>query len=73
MKRKSDWVGRKVRLRRQVETRGGTIFPAGEVMVVDRNYGGLHLTAVQACPNCSLMFRHQVKGVSEHDVDLLEE
>jgi hypothetical protein len=67
-KLKRDWVGLNVRLLAEVETKGGAIFPIGTIMEVTRNFGGLHLTAVRACKECRLAFRHRVSGVSESKV-----
>lgn len=74
-KRKADWVGRKVRLLRKIETNGGSIFPAGTVMIVHRNYGGLQLKMEpQECGHCGLGFRYRsVSKVSESSVEVLEE
>lgn len=60
-----------MRLLRQVETNGGAIFGAGEVMLVTRNLNGLELEAVHACETCKLQYRHYVKKVRERDVALL--
>lgn len=73
LKRKRDWVGRTVKLLRAMETKGGNIFPAGTLMEVRRNFGGLELTAVEACQNCKLQHRHYIKKVAERDVVLLPE
>ena len=75
LKRKSDWVGRKVRLLRKIENNGGSIFPAGTIMIVHRNYGGLRLKMEpQECEHCGLGFRYRtVTKISELDVELLEE
>lgn len=70
-KLKRDWVGRYVRTKREIETRGGTIFDAGEVFVVTRNFGGLHLEAVIQCEHCHRRSRRFVKGIPERDVVLL--
>jgi hypothetical protein len=70
---KRDWVDRHVRLKRQIENKGGTIFKEGEVMRVTRNFGGLHLEAVHGCDECRRKYRLQVKGISERDVVLLPE
>lgn len=68
---KRDWVGRRVRLLRQVVTKGGVIFEAGEVMVVTRSFGGLHLEAVALCRHCGRGRRESVKGIHENAVELL--
>lgn len=68
-KLKRDWVGRYVRLRHDTKTRGGTTFPAGEVMRVTRNFGGLFLSALRPCAMCGDC--RLLRGVQERDVDLL--
>lgn len=70
-KLKRDWKGRKVRLLRKVETRGGDIFPVGAVMTVYRNHGGLTLDYVSTCERCGLGKRFTIKGISESAVELL--
>lgn len=70
---KRDWEGRHVRLRRTLETKGGEIFEPGEIMLVRRNHGGLHLSAVRECAECRRRHRGYIHGVSEHDVTLLPE
>jgi len=70
-KRKADWVGRLVRLRRPVETNGGRIFPKGEVLLVGKSYGGLGLAKTWICPCCKMGEHFGVDKVPEHDVDLL--
>ncbi len=67
---KGDWEGRHVRLNHEIKN-GHTIFPAGEIMKVTRNYGGLHLEAVHACDNCRLRHRHSINRVRESTVTLL--
>lgn len=70
-KRKRDWEDHGVRLLVELETKGGNVFPVGTIMRVTRYFGGLHLTAVQACKECQLKHRHTIKGVREGDVVLL--
>ena len=72
-KLKRDWEGRHVRLVHDHTTKGGSIFPKGEIMLVERNFGGLHLAAVHACSTCRLRYRHRIKDVDERDVVLLSE
>ncbi len=69
---KGDWHGRYVRLRHKFETLGGAIFPAGTVMKVTRNFGGLHLEAVAVCRRCAQLHRHRIKKIHERDVILLD-
>lgn len=71
LKRKKDWEGRYVRLLEDVETRGGTIFFAGMVLKVSRNFGGLWLSTVTRCPKCEIGTRHTVQKVPVHKVYLL--
>ncbi len=70
---KRDWVGRYVRLRQAIETQGGTVFRAGEVMHVYKNHAGLGLRAVMDCPHCKRQYRMQITGVHEENVELLPE
>jgi hypothetical protein len=69
--KKADWVGRYVRLREPMVTNHGAMFERGEVMLVNRNFGGLHLEAVRACPECRRRYRHAIRKVCEHRVELL--
>jgi len=68
---KRDWKGRLVRLKREVETRGGTVFEPGEVMRVHRNHGGLDLEAFSCRKECGRTSRCFVRKVREMDVELL--
>ena len=70
---KRDWEGRYVRLRRKMTTKGGHTFEKGEVMLVDRNYGGLHLSSVIRCAHCARRHNYQIIKVPEGDVVLLPE
>ncbi len=72
-KLKRDWVGRFVRLKRAMQTNGGTFFEAGEILEVYENWGGLKLQTIKYCPECSRRFRHTIKSVNENDVELLPE
>jgi hypothetical protein len=72
-KLKRDWAGRYVRLKHEHVTNGGVIFGPGEVMLVTRNYGGLHLKTTKKCGECSRRFRVSIKGVRDCDVELLPE
>ena len=69
--RKKDWEGRFVRLLNNVETSGGTIFSAGMVLKVFRNFGGLWLEEVTRCPTCEIVTRHIIKKVEERKVYFL--
>lgn len=71
LKREKDLEGRFVRLLKNVETRGGTIFFAGTVLKVFRNFGGLWLEAVTCCPTCEIGTRHIIQKVEERKVYLL--
>ena len=68
---KRDWEGRYVRLLREVKNYGGDVVPAGAVMLVKRNYGGLDISRIAYCECCSVGTRIVVRKVSEHDVELL--
>lgn len=68
-KRKMDWVGRKISTR-GVLRNGNMEIPAGTVLKVIRNRSGLHLVG-EACPSCKV--RIFIRGVSEHEVELLPE
>ena len=68
---KRDWENRYVRLKRDAQTNGGTHFKAGEVMLVDKNFGGLVLKATTHCPCCERHFTHAIRRVDERDVELL--
>ncbi len=70
-KRKKDWVGRRVRLRHDMENKAGNVFKAGEVMEVRRNFGGLELRTLYECESCFKGRWRAIKGISESDVDLL--
>jgi hypothetical protein len=64
---KRDWVGRTVRTRR--ELRNGMItIPAGTIAEVTYNRAGLELSTT-SCESCGV--RVFIRGVAEHDVDLL--
>lgn len=68
---KRDWIGRHVRLTRQIETRGGIIFDVGEVLRVEGYYRGLSLEAIHTCSHCTRRSRQTISRVPLHDVDLL--
>jgi len=70
---KGDWRGRYVLSRRPLETRGGAIFPAGTVFLVERNHGGLNLEKVTPCQECQSMHRVRITKIPERDVRLLRE
>lgn len=71
LERKKDWEGRFVRLLENVKTRGTTIFFAGTVLKVFRNFGGLWVEAVTRCPTCEIVTRHFIQKVEERKVYLL--
>ena len=54
LKRKSDWAGRFVKLKRKLENGGGRIFPADLIMQVAKNRGGLSLETVEYCESCGI-------------------
>ena len=68
---KRDWEGRYVQLRTELRTKGGTIFERGEIMLVTRNHGGLHLDATIRCQHCSRRSNYKIKEVHEAEVELL--
>lgn len=70
-KLKRDWEGLRVRLLKEHETVGGSIFPAGTEMVVTRNFGGLHLSYVEACDKCRLKYRGRIRGIGESQVEIV--
>jgi hypothetical protein len=66
---KRDWIGRKVRTRREIRNGLGSV-PAGTVMNVTDNRAGLALET-KKCDCCGVRF--YVRRVAEADVDLLPE
>lgn len=69
---KRDWIGRHARILCDMETKGGTVFQAGEVLEVVNNHGGLTLKAMRTCPRCEARHRRRlISKVSEDDVHLL--
>lgn len=72
-KLKRDWIGQKVRLLVQIETRGGEIFRPGEVLTVYGYYRGLDLRSLGQCPACTRSRWLHAARVSESSVELLPE
>lgn len=70
-RRKRDWEGRFVRLRRTIENTGGAIFEEGEVLKVTRNFGGLHLEGIKRCAGCEKAYRRRITKINEGTVNLL--
>lgn len=70
-KLKRDWIGRYVRLRRQMENGWGGVFEAGEVVRVSGYYRGLELEAIHECPHCRRRGRDRISRVSCAAVELL--
>jgi len=68
-KRKKDWVGLRVRSRKDLRNALGKI-PAGTIFTVNRNYAGLQLES-DPCPHCGVRFF--ITKVSERDVTIIEE
>jgi len=68
-KRKKDWVGLRVRSRKDLQNSLGKI-PAGTIFTVDRNYAGLYLTS-DPCPHCGVRFF--IIKVPEREVTIIEE
>lgn len=64
-------VGHLVRLKHQLETKGGRIFAKDLVMRVIHKRGGLHLTTIndKPCPACGVGKRHEISGVPMWDVE----
>lgn len=70
-KLKRDWEGRYVRLRHDIERKDGLIFPAGEIMRVEGNHGGLLLRRLYACPHCGAKENQYIRRIYEYKVELL--
>jgi hypothetical protein len=66
-----DWVGRYVRLKRDLQNGAGGVFPAGTVMRVDRYRGGMSLSRLQSCEACGSVGHAYIRKVFEGDVELL--
>lgn len=67
MSQKERWIGAIVRLKRDIETRGGVIFRAGVKMkVMDSNAGGLWLRTYKRG------WWHSVNGIRKFDVVVLQ-
>ena len=63
--------GRKVRLLRDMETKGGTILGRGTVMVVEGKFQGLALERAEVCPHCRCGHRQRIARVPYGDVELV--
>ena len=68
----NDWIGRTVRLRRDIETKGGVKFQKGEILLVDGHWRGrLELrdprTTTQYCAG-----RRGISHVDRHLVEITE-
>lgn len=70
-RRKQDWVGRRVRLRFDLQNKAGDLFRAGEIMEVRRNFGGLELRSLSNCEACHHGKFRFIKSISETQVELL--
>jgi len=70
-KLKRDYKGLRVRLLRDVQTRGGTTFPAGTIMQVQQYWRGLDLIYTEACESCKLTHRTTINRVDQCDVELV--
>lgn len=66
-KLKRDWVGLRVRARRDLKNAHG-IIAAGATLVVYGSHGGLKMTA-DRCDCCG--YRPSITGVSEDSVDIV--
>lgn len=69
---KREWIGRHVRLLRNVKTRGGNIFQAGETLKVINSFGGLTLLRQHVCEQCGRR-SDIVTKIAEMEVELLPE
>lgn len=69
-KRKSDWVGRFVRIEFPMQNDNGVCFHAGKVMQVIKYRGTLTLEAIANCRNCESLHHAQLTDVDEWDVIL---
>ncbi|MBI5561301.1 MAG: hypothetical protein HY894_00370 [Deltaproteobacteria bacterium] len=72
MMKAAEWVGRKVRLKKDIENKAGGFFSAGTVMVVARKFGGLNLRTLSTCEKCRCKGWDSIKGVSMSDAELPE-
>lgn len=72
-KLKRDWIGRKVRLIRDVETKGGKIYPAGLIMHVYKNFNGLHVRVLRKCEHCGISEWDGIKGLAISDLELVDD
>lgn len=63
--------GRKVRLLREIRTKGGRIFGAGTEMQIVRKWKGLELEQTTMCPACNCGLRSSIQKVDYADVELL--
>ena len=71
---KRDWIGRRVRLLRKMETVGGLMLPTGLVMKLEATWRGrFKLSVVRTCKHCGVGQRSSIARVRESDVELLED
>ena len=70
---KREWYGRYVKLNVDIESKGGTIFRTGEIMIVTRNFNGLHLEKAVKCKECTSHHRERMRGILEYHVTLMPE
>lgn len=68
-RRKCEWVGMLVRLRRDVRTIGGTAIPKGTLAVVTDSYGGLGVQGAQ-CASCGVSVH--VRKLEPADLEAVE-
>lgn len=68
---KREWKGRYVRLLSEIQNRGGDVFDSGAIMVVEKNYGGLHLRGTIECKCCGGTIKRYLRRVDENSVELL--
>lgn len=69
--RQRDWVGQYVQLKRRVENKYGTVFPAGLIMEVTGSYGGLTLETVEMYKPSGVFVQHRIGKVPVEWVDLV--
>lgn len=55
-----DYAGKKVRLRNDISSRGGSLFKAGHIMIIRRKLGNLDL---QCLPDCKI--KHNPKDIGD--------
>lgn len=69
-KLRRDWIGRYVRLIRQIEN-GVRRFPKGEIFRVRGAYDGFYLETVRPCSACGNSRLESISRVPERDLEIL--